>query len=61
VGASAREFLQRHRSGARFATLPVDLQEQALQKLTTWAEQTFGSLDASSDEQRSFELDIFEF
>ena len=61
VSASAREFLQRHRSGARFATLPVDVREQALQKLSAWAEKNFTSLDASSDEQRSFELDIFEF
>jgi ubiquinone/menaquinone biosynthesis C-methylase UbiE len=61
VSARARDFLLRHRSGARFASLPTAVQEQALQKLGAWAEKTFGSLDAKSDEQRSFVLDIFEF
>jgi len=61
VRASAQEFLLRHRSGARFAALPVPFQELALGKLTEWAVETFGSLDTTFDEQHSFELDIFEF
>ena len=43
VNTTAREFLQRHRTGARFAALPVDIQDQALEKLRAWAETTFGS------------------
>lgn len=60
VSATAQEFFERHRSGARFAALPTAVQEQALQKLKTWAEGTFGSVDMGFDEQRRFELDIFE-
>jgi len=58
---TAQEFISRHRSGARFAALPPDVQEQALQKLSAWAKETFGSLENGRAEQRSFELDIFEF
>ncbi|HEY2392393.1 MAG TPA: class I SAM-dependent methyltransferase [Candidatus Angelobacter sp.] len=57
---TAQDFISRHRSGARFAALPHDVQEQALQKLGAWAKETFGSMDRKFDEQRSFELDIFE-
>jgi ubiquinone/menaquinone biosynthesis C-methylase UbiE len=60
VSATAQEFFLRHRSGARFAALPIAVQEEALLKLRTWVEQTFGSMDRGFDEQRSFELDIFE-
>jgi ubiquinone/menaquinone biosynthesis C-methylase UbiE len=60
VLATSQDFLQRHRSGARFAALPTAVQEQALQRLKTWAEGTFGSVDIGFNEQRSFELDIFE-
>ena len=56
-----REFLIRHRTGARFIALPLAVQEQALQRLSTWAENTFGSLDARHTEEFSFELDIFDF
>jgi ubiquinone/menaquinone biosynthesis C-methylase UbiE len=56
-----REFLIRHRTGARFSALPLAIQEEALQKLSAWAENEFGSLDASHTEEVSFELDIFEF
>jgi ubiquinone/menaquinone biosynthesis C-methylase UbiE len=59
--ANAREFLLRHRHGARFAVLPAHVQDRAVQKLTDWAVKTFGSLDTPFDEQRSFELDVFEF
>ncbi|HET9366131.1 MAG TPA: class I SAM-dependent methyltransferase [Candidatus Angelobacter sp.] len=61
VSTSAKEFLLRHRSGARFAALPGTVQEQALQKLNAWAEKTLGPLDTEFDEERNFELDIFEF
>ena len=61
VIATPQEFLVRHRTGARFAALPVTVQEQALKQLAAWAETSFGSLDTPFQEQRSFELDIFEF
>jgi ubiquinone/menaquinone biosynthesis C-methylase UbiE len=61
VRASAQEFLLRHRTGARFASLPAPVQDIALGKLTEWAAKTFGALDAAFDEQHSFELDVFEF
>lgn len=56
-----REFLVRHRTGARFAALPDAVQDGALQRLGAWAEKTFGSLDAASREEHSFELDVFRF
>jgi ubiquinone/menaquinone biosynthesis C-methylase UbiE len=61
VNTTAREFLERHRTGARFAALPVEVQERALRKLRAWAEDTFGAVDVNFQEKRSFELDIFEF
>ena len=61
VNTTARAFLERHRTGARFAALPVEIQEQALEKLRAWAEDSFGAADVSFQEIRSFELDIFEF
>jgi hypothetical protein len=61
VRTTPRDFLTRHRTGARFAALPADVQEQAIKQLSAWAEMTFGSLDAEFQEQRSFELDIFSF
>ncbi len=60
VSATAQDFFLRHRSGARFAALPIAIQEEALQKLKAWVERTFGSMDRGFDEPRSFELDIFE-
>lgn len=61
VNTTAREFLERHRTGARFAALPVEVQEQSLKKLHAWAEVTFGAADVGFHEKRSFVLDIFEF
>lgn len=61
ASATPREFLARHRTGARFAALPISIQERALQRLGAWAKTTFGSLDAAFPEERSFELDVFEF
>jgi len=54
-----REFMDRHRTGARFAALPAAIQEQALQKLKAWAEASFGSPDASFPEPYAFELHMF--
>jgi ubiquinone/menaquinone biosynthesis C-methylase UbiE len=61
VNTTAQEFLERHRTGARFAALPVEVQEQSLSKLHAWAERTFGAAHVGFEEKRSFELDIFEF
>jgi ubiquinone/menaquinone biosynthesis C-methylase UbiE len=61
VTTSAEEFLSRHRSGARFAALPLSVQQEALAKLRAWAETNFGSVSAGFDEDHSFELGIFEF
>lgn len=61
VNATPGKFLQRHRTGARFAALPSQIQEQALDRLRAWAVKEFGSIDASIPETRSFEVDIFEF
>jgi ubiquinone/menaquinone biosynthesis C-methylase UbiE len=61
VTTSAEEFLSRHRTGARFAALPLSIQEEALTMLRAWAETNFGSVSASFEEHHSFELGIFEF
>ncbi len=61
VNATAQEFFQRHRTGARFAALPPEVQEQALSRLRLWAEEKFGSLNTKFPENRRFEVDIFEF
>lgn len=54
-----QEFLERHRSGARFSALPPAVQAEALQKLSAWAEKTWGSLDQGSSEKHTFELYVF--
>jgi SAM-dependent methyltransferase len=56
---SPRDFLTRHRTGARFAALPAAIQDEALGRLAEWARHAFGSLDRTSDEVHSFELDVF--
>ncbi len=56
---TAREFLDRHRSGAQFSTLPAFVQTEALKKLSAWADRTCGSLDKVFSEQHSFELQVF--
>lgn len=61
VTTSAEEFLSRHRTGARFAALPLAVQEEALARLRAWAETNFGPVNAAFEEQHSFELSIFEF
>jgi ubiquinone/menaquinone biosynthesis C-methylase UbiE len=54
-----RGFLDRHRTGARFAALPASVKDQSLGKLAAWATTTFGSLDATFSEPHSFELRVF--
>ena len=58
---SARDFLDRHRDGARFSALPGAVKEEALRRLAEWAGATLGSLDAADVEQRAFELQIYTF
>jgi ubiquinone/menaquinone biosynthesis C-methylase UbiE len=59
VQRAPREFLERHRTGARFSTLPPAIQKRALQNLAAWAEKKFKSLDKPFTEEHSFELEIF--
>jgi ubiquinone/menaquinone biosynthesis C-methylase UbiE len=56
-----RGFLERHRTGARFAALPAAIKDAALAKLAAWASATFGSLDRASREPHYFELRVFRF
>jgi ubiquinone/menaquinone biosynthesis C-methylase UbiE len=58
---TARAFIDRHRTGARFSALPEAVKDAALQRLADWAAATFGSLDAGPREQHEFELRIFHF
>jgi ubiquinone/menaquinone biosynthesis C-methylase UbiE len=58
---SPRIFLERHRTGARFSSLPEDVKESALGRLAAWAVTQFGSLDAGTAEQHRFELRLFKF
>jgi ubiquinone/menaquinone biosynthesis C-methylase UbiE len=61
VTTSAEEFLLRHRTGARFAALPLSVQQESLARLRAWAETTFGSVNTSFEEHHSFDLGIFKF
>lgn len=61
VSTSAEEFLSRHQTGAKFAALPLAVQQESLAKLRAWAETNFGSVNADFEEHHSFDLDIFEF
>ena len=54
------QFIARHRTGARFAALPDNVQTEAMRKLAVWAEAAFGSLDTVFAEEHSFGLEIFE-
>jgi hypothetical protein len=58
---SPREFLTRHRTGARFAALPRATQDEALGRLAEWACHAFGSIDTASDEVHAFEIHTFTF
>ncbi len=57
---TARAFIERHRTGARFSALPEPTQDAALRRLADWAAAAFGSLDTATREQHSFELQIFQ-
>jgi ubiquinone/menaquinone biosynthesis C-methylase UbiE len=56
-----RGFIERHRTGARFSSLPAPVKTQALRDLGAWAAATFGSLDAVFSEPHAFELQVFKF
>jgi ubiquinone/menaquinone biosynthesis C-methylase UbiE len=58
---TAREFLERHRTGARFSALPEPVKEEALRRLALWSVATFGSLDAVYSDQYAFALQVFKF
>lgn len=58
---SAEEFLSRHRTGARFAALPLAVQQESLEELRAWGEANFGSVNTNFEEQHSFDLNIFQF
>lgn len=54
-----RQFLDRHRTGARFLSLPVSVREQSLKELSAWARKTFGSIDQAFSEEFSVVLHVF--
>jgi hypothetical protein len=56
-----RQFIARHRDGARFSALPASVKNDAMTRLAIWAEREFGSLDAVLSESHAFELQIFKF
>ena len=56
-----RGFIERHRTGARFAALPEPVKQEALAALAEWAAATFAGLDTAVREAHAFELQIFTF
>jgi SAM-dependent methyltransferase len=56
-----RAFLDRHRHGARFSALPEPAREEALHRLSAWAERSYGSLDTVVAEPHIFELHVYGF
>jgi ubiquinone/menaquinone biosynthesis C-methylase UbiE len=56
-----RRYIERQRTGARFALLPRAAGEAALAALASWAIATFGGLDAVVRETHVFELQTFTF
>lgn len=56
---TARQFLDRHRTGARFSSLPVKVREQSMKELSAWASKAFGSIDDAFPEEFSFVVHIF--
>lgn len=56
---SAEQFIARHRTGARFAALPAEIQEEALGRLSAWAKANFGAVNKDFEEDFSFVLDVF--
>jgi SAM-dependent methyltransferase len=61
VNRTPRDFFLRKRSAPRFASLPDDMRETALQALADWTEQTIGPLDAPLSETHSFCLELYWF
>jgi len=61
LNRTPRHFFLRKRSAPRFASLPDDVRETALQALAEWTEQTIGPLDAPVSETHSFCLDLYWF
>lgn len=61
VNVTPGAFLERHRTGARFAALLTDIQDRAINRLRGWAEKQYGSVDAEFRETRTFEVDVFKF
>ncbi|HEY6391923.1 MAG TPA: class I SAM-dependent methyltransferase [Bryobacteraceae bacterium] len=59
--STPRSFIARHRTGRKFAALPVAAQEQALEQVALWAGTQFGSLDAEFEEHYRFETHLFGF
>jgi SAM-dependent methyltransferase len=53
-----RDFIERHRNGARFALLSPALQAQAAAELSAWAAAEFGSLDSAAIEAHALELSV---
>lgn len=58
---SPRRYLDRQRTGARFAVLPAAVTEDVLGAVADWAVTTFGGLDTAVRETHAFELQIFTF
>jgi SAM-dependent methyltransferase len=56
-----RQFLDRHRTGARFSALPAPVREPVLERLGAWAAAAFGSLEARWAERHAFEVRVFRF
>jgi SAM-dependent methyltransferase len=56
-----RQFLERHRTGARFSMRPAAVQQSVLDELRAWAETRFGSLDRTFREEHTFQLQSFTF
>jgi ubiquinone/menaquinone biosynthesis C-methylase UbiE len=54
-------FLERHGAGARFSILPEPVRRDALSRLSSWATDQFGSLNASCAEDHRFELNVYRF
>jgi ubiquinone/menaquinone biosynthesis C-methylase UbiE len=54
-------FIERHGTGARFASLDEPVRQAALHRLATWGVTTFGSLGAVFDETFNFQLQFFRF
>ena len=61
VASTARQFLERRQTGARFSALPQSIKEDVLRRLGDWAVTAIGSLDAAHSEQHAFELKVYRF